>query len=121
MSAETDVLVFDMSSQSEGDPNIFCRRDFLAILDNQNQSYSGNQSIIDTSQIANSNKYINYRESFLSIPLLITATGTGLTLPASPASPPTTCSDFAFGLKNWLGQVIHSITVDYNGTTGLIV
>ena len=114
MSAETDVLVFDMSSQSEGDANIFCRRDFLSVLDNQNQSYSGNQSIIDTSQIANSNKYINYRESFLSIPLLITATGTGLTVPSSP---PTTCSDFAFGLKNWLGQVIHSITVDYNGTT----
>ena len=118
MSAETDVLVFDMSSQSEGDPNIFVRRDFLSILDNQNQSYSGNQSILDTSVIADSNKFVNYRESFLSIPLLITATGTNLTIPASA---PTTCSDFAFGLKNWLGQVIHSITVDYNGTTGLIV
>ena len=119
MSAETDVLVFDMSSQSSGDPNIFVRRDFLSILDNQNQSYSGNQSIIDTSSIANSNRYVNYREAFLSIPLLITATGTGLT--PDPDAPQTECPDFAFGLKNWLGQVIHSITVDFNGTTGLVV
>ena len=119
MSAETDVLVFDMSSQSSGDPNIFVRRDFLSILDNQNQSYSGNQSIIDTSQIANSNKYINYREAFLSIPLLITATGTSIVVNSD--DPQTVCPDFAFGLKNWLGQIIHSITLDYNGTTGLIV
>jgi hypothetical protein len=115
MSAETDVLVFDMSSQSSGDPNIFVRRDFLSILDNQNQSYSGNQSIIDTSQIANSNKYINYREAFLSIPLLITATGTSIVVNSD--DPQTKCPDFAFALKNWLGQIIHSITVDFNGTT----
>jgi hypothetical protein len=120
MSADTDVLVFDMSSQSEGTPNIFVKKDWLSILDNQNQSYTGNQSVLDTSQLANSNKYINYREAFISIPLLITATATGVTAPTS-GSLPSYVPDFAFGLKNWLGSVIHSITLDYNGTTGLVV
>ena len=32
MSADTDVLVFDMSSQSEGSPNIFVRKDFLSLM-----------------------------------------------------------------------------------------
>jgi len=120
MSADTDVLVFDMSSQSEGSPALFVKKDFLSILDNQNQNYQGNQCIIDTSQLANSNKYMNYREAYLSVPLLITATGTGITAPTT-GSLPTTVPDFAFGLKNWLATVVHSITLDYNGTTGLIV
>jgi hypothetical protein len=118
MSADTDVLVFDMSSQSEGTPSIFVKKDWLSILDNQNQNYQGNQCIIDTSQLANSNKYMSYRESYLSIPLLITATATNLVAPTSPAgSLPATVPDFAFGLKNWLGTIVHSITLDYNGTT----
>ena len=48
MSANTDVLVFDMSSQSENSANIFVKKDYLNILDNQNNNYQGNQSIIDT-------------------------------------------------------------------------
>jgi len=115
MSAETDVLVFDMSSQSEGSPNIFVRKDFLSLMDNQNQNYQGNQCILDTSVLANSNKYMNYREAYLMMPLLITATATGVTADAGAMT------DFGFGLKNWLGSIIHSITVDYNGTTGLLV
>ena len=122
MSADTDVLVFDMSSQSEGSPALFVKKDWLSILDNQNQNYQGNQCIIDTSQLANSNKYMNYREAYLSVPLLITATASGLTASTNPVTTlPTTLPDFAFGLKNWLATVVHSITLDYNGTTGLIV
>ena len=122
MSADTDVLVFDMSSQSEGSPALFVKKDWLSILDNQNQNYQGNQCIIDTSQLANSNKYMNYREAYLSVPLLITATASGLTASTNPVTAlPTTLPDFAFGLKNWLATVVHSITLDYNGTTGLIV
>ena len=60
---------------------------------------------------------MNYREAFISIPLLITATATLTDAPASGYVIP----DFAFGLKNWLGSVIHSLTLDYNGTTGLVV
>ena len=42
-----DSIVYDMSSQSETDPNIFIKKDWVTILDNQNGIYSSNQSVID--------------------------------------------------------------------------
>jgi hypothetical protein len=108
-----DTLLFDMSQSTEGTPQIFVRRDWLSILDNMNQSYIGNQSIIDTSQLANSNKYMSYYEATLIVPLLLTMTSgtagvTGFT---------TGYYDYVMGLKNWLGTIVHSFTLDYNGTT----
>jgi hypothetical protein len=43
-----DQLVYDLSSQTEGSPTVFIKRDWLSILDNQNGQYSGNQCVIDT-------------------------------------------------------------------------
>ena len=65
---------------------------------------------------------MNYREGYFTVPLLLTVTGTP-TDPAvawAPATAATSC-DFNFGLKNWYGSIIHSFTLDYNGTTGLFV
>jgi hypothetical protein len=126
--ASGDTLVFDMSSMSEGTPSVFTKKDWLSILDNQNQSYQGNQSVIDTSQLANSNKFMNYREAYLLCPLLITLTGTPSTTanvlsgdtmnPCNPTGAAATKGcDYAVGLKNWYGSVIHSLTLDYQGTT----
>ena len=42
-----DTLVYDMASMSEGSPNIFVKKDWLNILDNQNGNYQGNQCVID--------------------------------------------------------------------------
>jgi hypothetical protein len=100
------------------------KKDYLSILDNQNQSYVGNQSVIDTSQLANSNKYMNYREAYIAMPLLLTLTGLTpiggaiATYPA-PFTPATAAesADYVMGLRNWYGSMIHSFTLDYNGTT----
>ena len=129
-----DKLVFDLSQEVEGSPNVFVRKDWINILDNQNQNYSNNQSIIDTSQLSNSNKYMSYREAYLACPLLLTiaqpSSGTNIT--ASVAGTTTTAGgalvfgafgtaatsgDYLLGLKNWFGTIIHSMTLDYNGTT----
>jgi len=121
-----DKLVYDLSSEVEGTPNVFVRKDWINILDNQNQNYNNNQSVIDTSQLSNSNKYMSYREAYLMIPFLLTL-GTVSTLNTggavgagqvyfNPTTAGTAC-DYAIGLKNWFGQIIHSFTLDYNGTT----
>lgn len=120
--ASADTLVFDMSSMSEGTPSVFTKKDWLSILDNQNQSYQGNQSVIDTSQLANSNKFMNYREGYLLCPLLITTTAAptlGTITQQNVANPTNTQNswDYSVGLKNWYGSVIHSMTLDYQGTT----
>ena len=127
-----DKLVFDLSQEVEGSPNVFVRKDWINILDNQNQNYSNNQSIIDTSQLSNSNKYMSYRESYLAMPMLLTMgtplgtnyvsfqTATGVLPAATPAFSTFASaggSDYVLGLKNWFGSMIHSMTLDYNGTT----
>ena len=106
-----DKLVFDLSQEVEGSPNVFIRKDWLNILDNQNQNYQNNQSIIDTSQLANSNKYMGYREAYLAVPMLLSAS---YPLTASSTVAPYI---YSMGLKNWFGSIIHSLTLDYNGTT----
>ena len=122
----SDKLVFDLAQEIEGSPNVFVRKDWINILDNQNQNYNNNQSILDTSQLSNSNKYMSYREAYLSVPLLLTygassftnngiTTGAASTFTLTPNLALT--GDYALGLKNWFGQIIHSFTLDYNGTT----
>jgi hypothetical protein len=119
-----DKLIFDLAQEVEGSPNVFVRKDWINLLDNQNQNYNNNQSVIDTSQIANSNKYVSYREGYLSMPLLVTlakqsttlTTAVGTVLTFNPTTS-TTSADYAVGLKNWFGSMIHSFTLDYNGTT----
>lgn len=111
--------MYDMSQMTEGSPNIFVKKDWLNILDNQNGNYQGNQSVIDTSQLANSNKYMNYREAYLAVPMVLTVTN-GLANSALPLVAPATAAtsaDMNFGLKNWFGSIVHSFTLDYNGTT----
>ena len=108
-----DSLVYDMASASEGSASIFVKKDWLNILDNQNGNYRGNQSVIDTSQLANSNKYMNYREAYLAVPMLLTATGVPITAPGTGL----TSVDHLLGLKNWFGSIIHSFTLDLGGTT----
>lgn len=108
-----DRLVYDIAQEVEGTPNIFIKKDWLNILDNQNGNYSANQCVVDSSQLCNSNKYLNYREGYLSVPMLLTLSCPTAGAPATAA----TSLDYAIGLKNWFGSVIHSLTLDYNGTT----
>ena len=119
----SDKLVFDLAQEVEGSPNVFVRKDWLNILDNQNQNYNNNQSVVDTSQLSNSNKYMSYREAYFSIPFTVTVASTSEVLATAATAgrfDPTTAAksaDYAIGLKNWFGQIIHSFTLDYNGTT----
>lgn len=118
-----DKLVFDLSQEIEGSPNVFVRKDWINILDNQNQNYNNNQSVVDTSQLSNSNKYMSYREAYFLIPFNITLMTLATPTMAGPAvqyfdpTTPAKSCDYAIGLKNWFGQIIHSFTLDYNGTT----
>ena len=110
-----DKLVFDLSQEIEGSPNIFVKKDWLNILDNQNGNYSANQSVVDTSQLSNSNKYLNYREAYLSVPMIMALSTTTPVIWANGDA--ATSADYSMGLKNWFGSIIHSFTLDYNGTT----
>ena len=113
-----DKVVYDMS-KGKPDPQIFIKKDWVNILDNQNGAYNGNQSVIDTSQLSNSSKYMNYREAYLNVPMVLSATAPASAVAGELFLPETagTSADYVFGLKNWYGSIIHSMTLDMNGTT----
>jgi hypothetical protein len=111
-----DQVVYDMASQSESEPNIFLKKDYIQVLDNMNSQYSSNQLVFDTSQISNSNKYCNYREAYINLPLtlcLATTTGSNTFAPQTAG----TSADYSVGLKNSYFSMIHSMSVDLGGTT----
>ena len=112
----SDALIYDLSSQTEGSPTVFVRKDWLSLIDNQNGSYSGNQSVIDTSQLSNSNRYMSYANAYLQIPMIMTLTADSNGIAFSPATAASSC-DYALGLKNWYGSIIHSIQAEWNGVT----
>ena len=112
-----DKLVYDLSQEVDGSPNVFIRKDWINILDNQNQNYQNNQSIIDTSQLSNSNKYMSYREAYLMIPMVLTFSATTAAATVFGTDATVGSVNKVVGLKNWFGQIIHSFTLDYNGTT----
>jgi len=112
----SDALIYDLSSQTEGSPTVFVRKDYLSLIDNQNGSYSGNQSVIDTSQLSNSNRYMSYANAYLQIPMVMTLTADAVGVAFLPTVAATTC-DYACGLKNWFGSIIHSIQAEWNGVT----
>jgi hypothetical protein len=115
----SDQLVYDLSQQTEGAPSVFVRKDWLSLLDNQNGSYSGNSSVIDTSQLSNSNRYMGYADAYLQVPMIMTLTADTVAADSgafAPATAATTC-DYAVGLKNWFGSMIHSIQTEWNGVT----
>ena len=125
-----DKLVFDLAQEVEGSPMVFVRKDWINILDNQTQNYTSNQSVLDTSQLSNSNKYMSYRESYFIVPMTIIMAsldplpGINTAGPGNFGGPVVflpenqeTAVDSALGLKNWFGNIIHSFTLDYNGST----
>lgn len=59
---------------------------------------------------------MSYREAYLQIPMVMTLTSDTVNVGFAPDTAATSC-DYACGLKNWFGSVIHSIQVDWNGVT----
>ena len=109
-----DSIVYEISQSSgASDQSIFLQKNWISILDNNNNSYSSGQVTIDTSQLSNSNRWMNYREAYLSVPLLLTASCSNDPLWASAGN----SADYAFGLKNNYASVIHSLSVDLQGST----
>ena len=74
--SEMDSVVYDMANSSKELPSIFVAKQWVNLLDEQNGSYSGGQSILSTSAISNSSKYANWMESYIHIPILMTLTST---------------------------------------------
>ena len=110
----SDSLVFDMAMAGSAAPSVFIKKDYFKVTDDQNGIYTGNQSVIQTSATANSGRYMDFKNSYITIPLVLSLTANGV---GAAFTPGAVNSNFSIGLKNWFGSVIHSCQVDFNNTT----
>ena len=110
-----DTYVYDLSSMPESNSNIMIRKDWLSLQDLNATNYNSNVSTIATDSIANSSKFCNFYESVLLVPVTVTLTPSTAAQVFSPATAATAC-DYALGLKNSSLSIIHSMSVELNGS-----
>lgn len=113
MSTASDVLLYDRSSNPSKDPNVFLKKEWVPIADQQNGVYRSNQSQVVTTALANDSRWASYRDAFIAMPLLFSLSGAGV--------PDTTVAansmDYSIGYKNGFLQMIHSLQVSMGGST----
>ena len=67
-----DLVVYNQSIEEMPTSSVFLDKKWLSVLDQNNGSYSSGQSTLETTSLATSDSLMNYREAYLSVPLVIT-------------------------------------------------
>jgi len=84
----------------------FSNRQYVWIPDNNNSSYPSGQVIYDLAGLSNSGKFVDYTQSFLTVPLVLNV---NVSAGAGTASVENA---FAASLKNHVLQLVNSISVE---------
>jgi len=109
-----DLVVYNQSKESTGLESVMSDKKWLQVLDQNNGSYTSGQSTLETTSLSTSNRYMNYREAYLAVPVLITV-GNNTNVNTSGLSSAANKGNLV-GLKNSYTSLIHSMSVDLNGT-----
>jgi len=106
MSITSDQYAIENSLQSDENKYLFENKQYIYVPDGQNGSYSSPQVTFECTQLTNSDRYIDFLQGFISVPLVLAVSG------------PTTnnkANAFALSLKNYYLQLINSIQVQLSG------
>jgi hypothetical protein len=109
-----DLVTYSKSVEEKSSESVFLNQSWLSVLDSNNGSYSSSQSTLETTSLASSDRFMDYREAYLSIPLLLTL-GNAINANTAGLTGATNVSKI-MGLKNSYTSLIHSMSVDLNGT-----
>jgi len=106
-SAVGDQIILEKSGQREY-PDSFVRNSIWEFVEDTNATgmYTSGMSTIDSSTLANSNKWIDYRTAYLTIPFRIRMTA---------ATDAADIGIFAAGIKNGFYHMIDSAEISING------
>lgn len=109
-----DLVVYNQSVEEAPTSSIMLDKKWLSVLDQNNGSYSSGQSTLETTSLATSDRLMNYREAYLTVPLVITV-GNNTDVNTAGIGDAAAKSKFV-GLKNSYTSLIHSMSVDLNGS-----
>lgn len=111
-----DLVVLNNSINTEAERSIMAQKRWAYVMDQSTGNYNNAQSIIETSSIGNS-QWVDYRQAYLAIPIIITAQNTTANVAGAMTAPATaaTSCDYMIGLRNSYLSLIHSLSLDING------
>lgn len=107
-----DPIVYDKISKEDVKQTPFLDRQMLYVQDSNGGNYSSNQVVFETQALSSSGRWLDYTESYLSFPVYITASSDDRFLFDGANE---IHADYLLGLKSGSHQLIHSISLDYNG------
>jgi hypothetical protein len=110
----TDLVVYNQSVEEAPSSSVMTDKKWLQVLDQNNGSYSSGQSTLETTSLSTSDRFMNYREAYLSVPLVLSvANDTNVNTYGLENA---TNKSKLIGLKNSYTSIIHSFSCDLNGT-----
>jgi hypothetical protein len=104
-----DNFLYEQTLEDDVSVNQMVDKEVLHVLDQNGGSYNG-QITFDCSPLANSGKWLSYREGYLQVPFVMTYKSDADSTAANVVN------GFYAGLKNGSHHIIDSIQVDYNNT-----
>lgn len=99
-----DEFIFDQSQQQQSTEFQFESRQYVWISDQNSGSYPNGQVTFDLSSIANSGKYLDCKNSYITVPLVMHLNQTSVNSAGENA--------WALSLKNGFHQLINSMSVE---------
>lgn len=109
-----DLVVYNQSVEEAPSSSVMTEKKWLQVLDQNNGSYSSGQSTLETTSLSTSDRFMNYREAYLSVPLIITVGNNTDVNNAGMAN--ATSKSKLIGMKNSYTSIVHSFSCDLNGT-----
>ena len=100
-----DETTFQHSLDPQETEFEFSNRQFAWLPDSNNSSYANGQIVFDCASLANSGKFIDWSQSYLTIPLVLDVNLSAVTTAAVE-------NVFAASLKNGYHQLINSLSVE---------
>lgn len=110
----SDLVVYNQSIEEKPVSSVMTDKKWLNVIDQNNGSYQSGQSTLETTSLSTSDRFMNYREAYLAIPVLLTVGNINNNHTTGMAD--TTNKAKIVGLKNSYTSLIHSMSVDLNGT-----
>lgn len=101
-----DQHVFQQSLNTSDNDVPFKSRSYVFMNDNNNSSYSSGQVFFDLATLSNANKYIDFQNSFITMPLVLALQTTGAAVLTGNVE-----NAFALSLKNGVHHLIDSLSL----------
>jgi hypothetical protein len=104
-----DQTIYAVSSKTDISEAPFTKKDLVYINDNNSSSTYNGQIVIETSSLANSGRWMSLSEAFITVPYIVKyVSSRDITALLTP---------YQVGLKSGSWQIVHSMSVEVNGTT----